>query len=631
MKPYLFIFFIILFGSVILKTQNNFKTADAIYFGGNIITIEESMPTAEAVAVKDGKILAVGKKSDIMKLQTRLTEMFDLKGKTLMPGLIDNHLHHSMGGMILSFKWLMAEEWILPDRHIYPVIGKKDYLAEFVKLEKNMDNPDEWLNVFGYASYFHGKITRADLDNISKTRPIALWQRSFHETILNSKALELLGFTKENTVNPQINFEEGHFVEGAQQTILIPKIVPLILPLEKFKDALKLESDALHSAGITTCVDPLGVIGFTPEQNSTAREVHDREDVPYRTYICIDARMFVPGFDESKWLYAVQNASKMSGRRIIYLNTDAKTFCDGGFFSQLMQVKDGYTDGHKGQWIYDPEILFKASKLYYDNNISNHIHVNGDLGLDTLLNMYSRITGNGKISGSRVVFEHLGISNIEQIQRMNEMGIMASVNPYYLTALGDIYSKVGLEPQRAHYITRVGSLVKYGITTALHSDYVMAPSQPLFLAWCAVNRIGSSGVVLGPEERISVEDALKLITINAAKHYALENEIGSIKEGKKADFVILESNPLKIEPMNLKDIKILATIFEGKYYPVENKKDEGIDLELWKRNAKKRQLAVQKYINEDKSIMKSYLEFINGNSCMCSAISNIACFFHKTH
>lgn len=302
------------------------------------------------------------------------------------------------------------------------------------------------MNGYGYASYFHGKITRTDLDSISMTRPIALWQRSFHETILNTKALELLGFTKENTINPQINYEKGHFIENAQQTTLLPKIAPLIITTQKFKDALILESNALHAAGVTTCVDPLGVLGFTPEQNNAASEVHDAENVPYRTYICIDARMFVSGFNENKWLNAVRNADKMSGKRIIYLNTDAKTFCDGGFFSQMMQVKDGYTDGHQGQWIYDPEILFKDAKLYYDNKISNHIQVNGDLGIDTLLNMYSRITENGKISDSLVVFDHVGISNIEQIKKMKDMGIMVSVNPYYLTALGDIYSKIGLEP-----------------------------------------------------------------------------------------------------------------------------------------------------------------------------------------
>lgn len=139
--------------------------------------------------------------------------------------------------------------------------------------------------------------------------------------------------------------------------------------------------------------------------------------------------------------------------------------------------------------------------------------------------MYSRITGNGKINGSRVVFDHVGISNIEQIKKMKDMGIMVSANPYYLTALGDIYTKIGLDTQRAHYISRVGSFVKYGLITTLHSDYAMAPSQPLFLAWCAVNRITSSGNVLGPDERVSVEEVLKLITINAAKEYALENEI----------------------------------------------------------------------------------------------------------
>jgi hypothetical protein len=254
--------------------------------------------------------------------------------------------------------------------------------------------------------------------------------------------------------------------------------------------------------------------------------------------------------------------------------------------------------------------------------------VNGDLGIDSLLAMYSRITGGGKITGSRVVFDHVGLSDPDQIAKMKEMGIMASVNPYYLTALGDIYGKTGLDPERAHYISRVGSLVRSGIITALHSDYTMAPAQPLFLAWCAVNRIGSSGKVLGPEERVTVEEALKLITINEAKQYALDNEIGSIKEGKKADFVILESNPLKIDPIKLKDIKILATVFEGTYFKVENPKNSGVDIELWKRNEENCRLAVIKYTGSDPHAKHQYLELAYGSACMCSTLGNIAMIMH---
>ncbi|MFA5010716.1 MAG: amidohydrolase family protein [Ignavibacteria bacterium] len=619
---------ILICSSQLIKSQTRYEPADAIYFGGDIITIEDSSPHAEAVAVKDGKIIAVGKKHDVFKHKVNATVLYDLEGKTLMPGLIDNHLHHSLGGILLSFDWIMAEEWVLPDRHIYPTIGREDYIAGMIKLEKSKSDPAEWLNVFGYASYFHGKITRADLDSISSTRPIALWQRSFHETILNSKALEILGFTKENTVNPQINFEEGHFEEAGQQMILLPKIIPVVGTADKIRKGLIEESIGLHSAGVTACVDPLGVLGLNAEQDKIAREIHDGKNVPYRTYIALDARMFVPQFDETKWLYTIKNAEKMSGEKIVFLNTDAKTFCDGGFFSQLMQVKEPYSDGHAGQWIYDPAILFNAAKLYYDNGISNHIHVNGDLGIDSLLAMYGRITGGGKISGSRVVFDHVGLSDPDQIAKMKEMGIMASVNPYYLTALGDIYGKTGLGPERAHYISRVGSLVRSGIITALHSDYTMAPAQPLFLAWCAVNRIGSSGKVLGPEERVTVEEALKLITINEAKQYALDNEIGSIKEGKKADFVILESNPLKIDPIKLKDIKILATVFEGTYFKVENPKNSGVDIELWKHNEENRRLAVIKYTSSDPHAKHQYLELAYGSACMCSTLGNIAMIMH---
>jgi hypothetical protein len=197
--------------------------------------------------------------------------------------------------------------------------------------------------------------------------------------------------------------------------------------------------------------------------------------------------------------------------------------------------------------------------------------VQGDEGLGSILETFEELKKANPESTSRVVFHHLGTPTVDQVKKIKELGIHASLLPYYLHALGDIYSTHGLTPQIAQHITPGASFFKEGIITSLHSDFFMAPSNPLYTAWCAATRIGAiSGSVLAPEERLTVYQALQGITINAADTFGMENEIGSIKAGKKADFTILAEDPLKVDPIKLKDIKIMAKVFNGKYYKLNN-------------------------------------------------------------
>jgi predicted amidohydrolase YtcJ len=150
---------------------------------------------------------------------------------------------------------------------------------------------------------------------------------------------------------------------------------------------------------------------------------------------------------------------------------------------------------------------------------------------------------------------------------MHSLGIDASLLPYYLYALGDAYATHGFGPEKAAHISSSGSMIKNNIIVSLHSDFCMSPSNPLNCAWVAVNRIGQiSRQVLGPEERLTVFQAMRAITLGAAYTLGLENEIGSIKAGKKADFTILAEDPFKIDPMKIREIKITDKIFNGKCY-----------------------------------------------------------------
>lgn len=539
-----------------------------VFYGGTIITMEGDGPRyAEAVVVRGDRIRFVGSRKDALRDQDQPTEVIDLKGKTMLPGFIDPHIHHVFSGTFYHLTTIWADEdWGLPGVHRTSVFGHENYLAKLKKAEEQLEDPNEWLIVAGYASYYHGQITRNDLDRISESRPIVLFQRSGHEAFVNTKGLHVLNITAENTKDPQIDVNEGRFVEAATMVKLFPVLLTIILKGDKWRDGLTRSVEYLHMNGITAVADMMAVDGMSEEQRRMFREIIGGEDVPLRTYMVAEPRLAYETGGQEAAVKFIEEGRKKDCGHLRYLR-QVKLFADGGFFAQLMRVKGGYTDGHQGVWITPVDLQREIVAVFWEKGYPIHVHVNGDEGLDVVLSIFEELQKTNPKPDNRVIFHHLGYSRPDQIKRMKSLNICASLLPYYLRALGDIYSKVGLGPERARYISRCGSFVKNGLITSLHSDFPMCPSNPLYLAWCAINRIGVlSNEVLGPEERITVHQAMRAITIDAAYTFGMEDELGSIQVGKKADFTILEENPYEVDPLRVKDIRILDKVFNGKYY-----------------------------------------------------------------
>jgi len=546
---------------------------EKIFYGGPIITMESNTPQyAQAVAISQDRIIFAGSKKEAFKYKGKQTELIDLKGKTMLPGFIDPHLHPAAIGFFYYATNIRADEdWNVPGLKNTQVTTYDEFIEALKKAEADLKDPNEWLIAAGYASYYHGKIDRSDLEKISTIRPIILFQRSFHEAWLNAKAIEKLGITLETTKRiPGIDLDKGHFIEDACINFLWPKLIGVMLAGDRWTRGLEHGVQYLHENGVTTIMDPLAFDGLTAEQQKQFKEVMDAQDIPFRTYMVAEPRVpFEKGGEDAAVTY-IDNLSKKNGNNIKYMKA-VKGFADGAFFAQLFRMKGGFIDGHQGVWITPPDELKKIVTVFWNRNYPIHIHVQGDEGLDSILETFEELKKANPKSTSRVVFHHLGTPTVDQIKKIKELGIHASLLPYYLHALGDIYSTHGLTPQIAQHITPAASFFKEGIITSLHSDFFMAPSNPLYTAWCAATRIGAiSGDVLAPEERLTVYQALQGITINAADTFGMENEIGSIKAGKKADFTILAEDPLKVDPVKLKDIKIMAKVFNGKYYELNN-------------------------------------------------------------
>ena len=552
-----------------------------IYIAKDIITMDPDKPRAEAVAVVGDKILAVGTREKLESLlgdqPFRIDETFE--DKVLVPGLIDQHLHPWLAALTMTSEVIAIEDWDLPNGKIPGARDKAEYLARLVVAERALEDPKEPLVTWGFHDLFHGELTRSDLDAINPDRQIVVWHRSGHEFILNTKAMEENRVTKEfiatltESAKAQSDFERARFWEQGALLGVLPKIAHLIATPERMREGLELTESYLHQAGVTTAAEPGGLVS-KPLQDAT-NSVFSDDDTPFRFYFIPDgktmAQTYITKDGVGPIIEKTEELLDWGEGKTAFLPKQVKLLADGAIFSQLMKMKDGYLDGHEGEWIIDPDVFAQAFRAYWDAGYQIHIHQNGDEGLAFVLdNLEANMRRNPR-NDHRTTIVHFGYSSARQIPRIKALGAIVSANPYYLTALSDKYGKVGVGPERSDYISRVGDVVDQGIPLSLHSDMPMAPSKPLFLMWSAVNRTTPSGRVAGPDQKLSVEEALKAVTIGAAHSIRLEDEIGSIEPGKRANFTVLEESPFDVDPMKIKDIGIWGTVLEGRTQPIQRK------------------------------------------------------------
>jgi len=539
-----------------------------------IITMEAANPEATAVAVSGGRIIAVGSLEEVKKALGGNTFTTDdtFAEKVVIPGLIDQHLHPILGALTLAVEVVANEDWVLPGRVCKAAANPKEYMARLRGAEKQLKDPREWFFSWGYHPLWHGKLDRKMLDDISSDRPIAIWHRSCHEFYLNSAALKALHVTEESTKgkglwSEQADWPTGHFYEGGLNLIMAPLLSKLATP-ERLTFGLKQTVAYLHQNGVTAYNEPGALV--TPEIWKLYQRILGADDTPMYSTFLADGRGIPDrvGLDKALAATEEQIALSTSGK-VAFFPKQVKLFADGAIISQLMQMKDGYNDGHKGQWILPPEELEKRAKLYWDAGYRLHIHVNGDLGLQVLLDVLERRMRENPRPDHRTVIVHFANSSEQQVGRIARLGCIVSSNPYYPVGFADKFGEVGLGKERADAMVRNGSVVRQHIPLSFHSDLPMAPASPLFLAWCGVNRTTPSGRVAGPEQRISVEKALRAVTIEAAYSWKKEQELGSIAPGKIANFTILDSDPLTVAPKSIKDITVWGTVFEGRKFPVD--------------------------------------------------------------
>jgi predicted amidohydrolase YtcJ len=543
-----------------------------IFRAKEIITLDPDRPSATAVAVLGDRILAVGSVDDLKAAAGGQPYMIDdtFADKVITPGLIAQHDHPLLTGLTMVSEIIAIEDWVLPSGVVPAANNPSEYRKRLADANTKLKNPAELLVTWGYHPVFHGPLTRSDLDRISSTRPIIVWHRSAHEFIVNSKALAAYGIdaafvaTLSNAAQKQSNLDEGHFWEGGMFGV-IPKLLPAIATPDRLRRGLEFVVRYYHANGVTLGCEPGGL--FSKQLQDAQNAVLSRADSPFRFYFIPDGKSISAAYPDT----AISETQKVLswGEGMTAMMPGAiKLFADGAIYSLAMRVREPYLGGGKGEWIMEPEAFARAFKVYWDAGYQIHVHVNGDAGLDTVLD---NVENNMRLHpryDHRTVAIHLAVSQKDQVERMKRLGVIVSANPYYVRALADAYSKDGLGQERADNMVRLGDIERAGISFSLHSDMPMAPGQPLFLMHCAVNRTTESGRVAAPDQRATRLGALKGVTLSAAHSLRMEKDMGSIVPGKLANFSILDDNPLTVDAAKIKDIPVWGTVFEGKVLPV---------------------------------------------------------------
>ena len=541
------------------------ETADAIYYGGSVITVDDKQPRTEAVAVKNGKILAAGNADDLIRLHKGMeTKLQDLSGHTMIPGLIDAHGHVlGVGLQSISANLLPA-----PD-------GSVNSIADLQKTMRAFIESSPVVKSYGLVIGFdyddaqlveHRHPTRDDLDAISTDLPIVVIHQSGHLGAYNSKALALADVTAE-TKNPQGGVIRRR--DGGQEPNGVMEENAHFMVLLKLLPKL---GDSQIAALVGKGADTYARYGYTTAQEGAAMAgwAHVLEKPENRAGLKIDV-VFYPALamigDDPIMSSPLVSRQYNQHFRI----GGVKVVLDGspqGRTAWLTQpfykAPENQKPGYAGYGSFTDEQLKALITQAYRNNWQVLAHSNGDAASDQLLRTVAAVSQEIPGNDRRTVLIHGQILREDQVDQIKSLNISASLFPMHTYYWGDWHRDVVLGPERAQNISPTGWFLQRGMIFTSHHDAPVTFPNSMRVLSATVNRTTRSGDILGPQHRVEPLVALKAQTIWAAHQYFEENQKGSITPGKLADLVILSDNPLTIARDKIADIKVLETIKEGK-------------------------------------------------------------------
>lgn len=541
-----------------------------IYSARRIVTMDPSNPTATHVAVQDGRILAVGSLEDVSVWgPAEVDETFaDL---VLVPGMIEAHAH-LLEGALWAYEYVGYFPRRGPDGAWHGGFTSIDELVDHLAtLDATMDDPDEPLFCWGLDPiYFTGdRLTARHLDRASARRQIVVFHASLHLATVNTATLRAGNITADTETEGVLLGPDGEPTGELQEVpamMLAPPMTPALRSLRNDTSYWTLGTVAVN-AGVTTVTDLASQALFNQgAADASARIVNDPafpiRMVPYCTPafgpVMPDLDALVTRFEELR---------TTSTDKLVY--GGIKLIGDGSIqgYTAVMNWPGYVTDAPQGLWQVPPDQFDGLVAALHRAGINVHIHANGDAVIDAAIDAVDRALREHAWLDHRHTIQHCQLTTRAQYRRMARLGMCGNLFANHLWFWGDQHHDATVGPDRARRLEAAATAKREGVRFSLHSDAAVTPLGQLHTMWCAVNRVTPSGRVLGPEERISAEDALQAVTVDAAYQLHLDHVLGSIEVGKFADFTVLEEDPLEVDPMRIRDIGVWGTVLGGVTHP----------------------------------------------------------------
>jgi hypothetical protein len=529
--------------------------------GGDIVTVVDGQPIAEALAVKAGKIVAVGTTTEVLKLRGPATKVVDLRGRALLPGFLDAHSHY--------FSSLTVANQV----NVYapPAGPGKDSASIVAELVRYRDEhkiaPGEVIQAYGYDDTVmpEGRLlNRDDLDKAFPDNPVIVGHVSMHGAVLNSAGMKKWGIASATKTplggvivrKPGTEEPWGLIME----TAFLPIFASLPKPSQQQEVAWSKAGQMLYARqGITTAHE-----GATHADDlETIKRVSNSD----ANIIDIIAFPFITDLDTVLIANPIENWGKYHKHFKI---GGVKITIDGSPQGRTAYFTTPYLLGGpsgeknwRGELAFPEAVINQAVKRVYELGVPLNLHANGDAAIDTFLKAHE-LAAVGELDKDRhVTLIHAQFSRPDQLNKYREYKLRPSFYTLHTYYFAEAHIANRGEAQ-ARYLSPMRDAIDKGLKPSNHTDFVVAPLDQMFMMWSAVARTSRAGAVIGPEQRITPLEALKAMTINVANQYGEEASKGTLEVGKLADLVILDKNPLKVETSAIKTIQVLETIKEGK-------------------------------------------------------------------
>ncbi|MCV6592705.1 MAG: amidohydrolase [Silicimonas sp.] len=534
-------------------------TETRVFKAKKIITMERGLPEATHVAVRDGCILAVGG-ADCADAWGGGVMDDSLSDAVLMPGFVEGHAH-MMAGSMWRYSYVGYHDRIDADGRLWEGLTSTDDIIARLREAASGEM------VFGWGLdpiFLEGeRLNRHHLDQVSRDKPVAVLFSNFHLMCVNTAALELAGYSAdtplEGVVKGADGAPNGELQEMAAMFPVLRRIGVDFRLLSQSAEAIETYASIATRAGVTTITDLYSMLD--DDDLDLMLEVTGRDDYPLRIVPAIGASAAPEEVAARALALKVRSSDKLRLGAV-------KLMTDGSIQGWTARVRwPGYVEGQpNGLWNTAPDQIHALAMEMQRAGVQMHIHVNGDEAAEVSLDALEAAARAHPWPGARHVLQHCQMMDRALFRRAADLGVACNLFANHLWYFGDQHAARTLGPDRAARMNALRTAMAEGVTCAIHSDAPVTPLGPLFTAWCAANRQTMSGATLGAEERVSVDDALELITLGAARILKLDGEIGSIAPGKRADFAVLGADPLALGAEGLKDVPVLGTVFGGKVH-----------------------------------------------------------------